>query len=985
MSKFEQSKFFEKISSFLKSEKQDETCKNEKVLDENIEIVNKVWKKETKPLREIMLWGWDEDNNPSFLILYGRQKFVYHEEDDQNSEKILEDNVNYDCYAIFKGNEGHMPSFQSVKIIKEDEDADLEMYYKKGVSYNWGWYGNADYIIEDFYNLEEDDALTLPYFIKQSYEQYVQKIKETGKEFEGFKIAKNQNEVLNLDASITQFSEIIINIIGKNNIYLRKKLLKELISKNPPKEVYKVLLEKGSSELISGLFLELAKSKNSILNEEAKSLVESEITWVEENYAKGVKRCAKLYINSLDEDLRANRIDFIKKTLSNMDLHLIKLWGKDIEKDKVIPPTKYRMYALCGYLEDYSRYSGEEGDERYKVGPYTNGRTFNLIELKNTIQESEVYELADVIGKIAYYVDAPRLTYHFKGNRNIRGLRYFHRYLKRIINGYAKNDPDKFIEAMKHLLTSYTPNDYVCKFKENYQFNELMKYYLYYDFKEKPPVYEDWKSWGARHDWFVNDQLMKLEGRNEYMKEIWDDHLEDVADIAMMAKIPPVLKACYYILKDSPKLNEFVQNISDKKLIDLAVASYEPLANMFSNILSQKLDEAKEFDPKLMITMLGYTEKEIQLIAVKYFENTNGSFTPESTADLFLLDNLRDVQGIAIKNILEFDCDKYVQFIKYLINKIGNILDKDNEISEDLKSILSTSTKKIDEVSKDKKQELVEELILDVFKERKIPEWMAVFTEEVIFSISYEELSEIVLSIDIEASKRIRSSRNKRIISILQGIKSKNLLKDKQIIDILEFGSSNMLKILFAIVEQSAEELNDRMATILIMLESDVTTLNEIAKEVFESMSGEKQRRLHAMIIDSPVARVYEYGLSKLDMIYGDLIPEEFIIQMLEHTSPAVKAYIADKTDRIINNLSESNVDVFMYYVKTLLFLPNRVSKSKHKVYQAIPKFVLNHRDKVEEVESILLNIGGSNIISDSERALVALAKVREGGMILEG
>lgn len=973
MSKFKENKLLKMVSSFFAPKVE---------LEENIDLQKKVWYKDYNPLRQIILWGWDENNNPSFLILYGRHMFKKNKDENGNIVNILEDNVSYDCYAIFKGKEGHLPSFEAVKIIREDEDA--EMYFKKDVYYNWGWCYNKENKFKDFYNLKEVQ-ISLPYFTTQSQEQYLQIIYEKKIQFSGFKVAENQNEVLNLDTSIAEFSEIIIDIMSKNNIYLRKKMLKELLAKNPPKEVYKFLLEKGSSELISGLFLELAKYKNPILFEEAKNLVKSEITWAKANYAKGVKRCAQIYINLIDENLKTDRIDFIHKTLSNMDLHLIKIFGKDILDDKVMTPSKYRMYAMDGFLADYSRYSGEEGEVRYKAGPYTNGRIFNLIEFKNTIQEAEVYELADVIGKIAYYVDAPRLTYYFKGNRNIKGLRYFHRYLKRIINDYAQNDPDKFIESMKQLLTSYTPNDYVCKFKGNFQFNELMKYYLYYDFKEKPPIYEDWRSWSARYNWFSNDQLMKLEGRYDYMKEIWDDHLEDVAEIALMAQITPVKKACYYIFKDSPKLDEFIQNTSYKKLIDLATTSYEPIAKMFLDKLYKKLQKSNKFDPKIMITLLSYAQIEIQLIAGEYFSKTNGSFSPESTADLFLLDNLDQLEGIAIRNILEFDGDKYVEFIKYIVNKISNILDNDNKISADLRSILTVSTKKVEEASKTNKQELVQDLILNLFNETKMPEWIGSFIEEVIFAISYEELQEILLNINLEANNRLTFARNKRIISVLEAIKNKKLLKDPQIIEILELGTSNMLEILFNIIEENRGELINRYSTLLIILESEITTITNIAKEIFESMPEDAQKKLHAIIIDSPAINVSEYGLLKLDDIYGDLIPEEFIIQMLEHSSPKVKAYISDKTHKIINNLSDVNVNSFMYYFKTLLFLPNKISKSKDKIYEAIPRFVSTHKDKLEEVENILLNIGGSNIILDSERALVTLAKIREEGMSIEG
>ena len=72
------------------------------------------------------------------------------------------------------------------------------------------------------------------------------------------------------------------------------------------------------------------------------------------------------------------------------------------------------------------------------------------------------------------------------------------------------------------------------------------------------------------------------------------------------------------------------------------------------------------------------------------------------------------------------------------------------------------------------------------------------------------------------------------------------------------------------------------------------------------------------------------------------------------------------------------NKELFMYYLKTLVYLPNRHTKSKDKMYNVIPQFAMKYKEKIPDIESILLDIGGSNIIIDSERALVALAKIKK-------
>ena len=259
--------------------------------------------------------------------------------------------------------------------------------------------------------------------------------------------------------------------------------------------------------------------------------------------------------------------------------------------------------------------------------------------------------------------------------------------------------------------------------------------------------------------------------------------------------------------------------------------------------------------------------------------------------------------------------------------------------------------------------------------------------EKVIFTLSFQELVDTLDEIELEKNKHMLSQKAGFIISFLNAIKKKNIPSDSGIIEILETGTSQMIKILIDAIKEYKVQLNTRFSTLLIMLESEVAALNEIAKAVFESLPAEEQKKLHSIIIDSPDKKVYSYGLTKLYELYEkpeETIPEDFVLQMLEHTSPEVKAYISDKVDKIITNLGNGNRELFMYYVKTLLFLPNRVSAGKENIYKVLPEFVLVYREKQTEIEDMLLDLGSSNIILDSERALVALAKIKKEVLSIE-
>lgn len=959
----------------------------------NVKKSNKVWKKQTNPMRTLVLWGWDENKNPGFLIFYGEHKFGSSKSDGYNT---LEDDVKYTYYAVFKGKRGHMPSFKAVKIIKQysygnsQNKKPNDMYFKTVLNDYWYWSSRDKYKVKEFYNLESKQQFVLPYFISQSYDKYIREIQNQNINFSGFKLAENPNQILKLQGELLQYFEIVVDIFSNQKIYVRKKQLQNLIKMNPPKELYIKLLNIGSPEFISGLFLEFAKNKNPILSEEAQIIIKSEIELDDKNYNDGVIRCAKIYLNSLNDELKENRIKDIRKNLSKMDLHLTKIRDKDVPLDKILNGAAYRKYANSGLLRDYywtydrsiRKSIRQRANVRYEEGQYTDGVSLKITNFKNTIQEAEIYELPDVIGKIAYYTDAPRVYYNLKGSSKIKALNYFQRYVKRIINDYAKNSSDKYMTAMKYLCTSYTENDCLCKFKNNFQYNKLLKYYLYYDYKEKAPT--GYQNWSKRYDFKVNDQLVKLEGRYEYMKEIWDDNLDIAADIAIEAQIDQVVKACYYILKFSPKQQQFIEKIDYKKLINLCLCTYEPISEMFMSILQSKLEQLGEFDSKLMITLIGSSSEKMHKTAMEYFNNSNGSFSPADTADLLFLDNLDDWKELLLKNLLLMSEAQYMEFIRQVIARSSKLISADVSFSDDIKEVLSTSTDKIQQISKNDKLILLSEIISALTYGQRLPKCMEAFIEEAVFSIPYEELDSLIQEITIEPVINPIPSINKRIISIVEAVKARKIPSDNIILKVLSLGSSKMFKTLISIVNSNSKELENRFSTLLIMLESESTALNLKAQEVFGNLSTEKQKQLHALIIDSPEPKVYTFGLNKLDELYGEMIPEEFIIQMLEHNSIEIKKYISDKTNRIINSFDNVDKDIFMYYIKTLLLLPNKISKGKDKVYNVIPKFINSHKEKFQEIESMLLDIGGSNINIDSERALVALAQIREGVVLNE-
>lgn len=936
---------------------------------------NKIWKMEYPPLRKIILWGRDKDNNPGFLFLYGDHNF---QQDKKSYNYILDDFVNYTDYAIFSGKQGHLPSFESVKIMSgynyEKKKNVNEMYYKVGII-NW-WDKDEHYLFDEYAHLDSK-SISIPYFTEMSYKECVDIVKKSGIDFKGFKITENPNEILNIDEKYSDYYSDICELFTNTRIYGRKKCLKRIIEKNPDKKLYDTLLEVGSSELISGLFLEMAKLKSDLLLDDAKKLYNSKIDWVDKNYARGIKRCAKLYINIFDENKKDERIKWINTTLPEIDINLLYKHNEKIESDN-LEGIDYLSFCrenvfdshYYGYDEN-GKWKGIKIKKRYEPNNYTDGLNFDYIKFKNTMQESELYELEEVTGKIAYYLDSPRLVYYFKGSGNNSRLKYFQRYARRILDSYASNNPDKFIKAMKILFTSYTKKDYLCNFAGNFQYNYFIKHYLYNKFEEQSDYWYD----------SSEDQLLKAEGRYEFKPEIWDSHLEDVIDIAVDSKINVISKACYYILS-SEKNKDYILNVDIEKLIKLAECEYENLSKLTIKILEEKLKNIDYFDLDLMFKLINCKNSNIHKISLDYYNRTNGRLNVSQLADLLLLDNFNQWTDLFMNIFSSIDENGYIEFIKQLLNSTGEIKKRNIEFNQEIKDFLLSTINKINNISYEQKVDILSFVTDVLFNNEEITEFFAGFIEDLIFNLDYEELKNIVKETSINNSGKVISAKNKRIITILEAMQKDIIPTDSEIISILEESSSRIVKILIDIINANKDKLIDRFSTIIIMFESKIAALNNIAKSIFESMEGTPKEILHSMIIDSPVERVYLYALEMIEQMYfmpfSDRVPESFIIQMLEHGAPEVRAYISDKIENIFNNLNDSNKEIFMYYMKTLLLIPNKLSKSKKDIYNVIPNFVSIHKDKLSEVEEILLNVGGSNIILDSERALITLAKIKK-------
>ena len=84
-------------------------------------------------------------------------------------------------------------------------------------------------------------------------------------------------------------------------------------------------------------------------------------------------------------------------------------------------------------------------------------------------------------------------------------------------------------------------------------------------------------------------------------------------------------------------------------------------------------------------------------------------------------------------------------------------------------------SQKIKDLSKSQKADLFDFVADKLFTETKIPDWLAEFIEEFMFSIPYEDILDAVQEMKFDTLTRAQTSRNNRILSILRSIKFKKL------------------------------------------------------------------------------------------------------------------------------------------------------------------------------------------------------------------
>ncbi len=303
-------------------------------------------------------------------------------------------------------------------------------------------------------------------------------------------------------------------------------------------------------------------------------------------------------------------------------------------------------------------------------------------------------------------------------------------------------------------------------------------------------------------------------------------------------------------------------------------------------------------------------------------------------------------------------------------------MQQQQKLPENIVELLQNSVEKLQYATMAQKQKLIENFADLILSDAKIPDFIYDMAEGILFCMPYEQLKDIFQSISFEHGVLTEKKRN--TIAVAQSIQQHSMIKDSVILSILDIGSARLVKMLTEVIQKQQQELIEKPNTLLLLFECNVYALNQTAQTVFENMEQQKREKMHMILLDSPVESAYQYGLKKLEEWYGDKIPQQFISRMLEHTCITVKQFLSEKMEKAFYNLEYIQPDLYIYYAKTLLYLPNKATKSKEYIYNSMTEFLQYHPQKRKEIEEMLLDIGSTNVKINAERALVAFAQIQK-------
>lgn len=594
---------------------------------------------------------------------------------------------------------------------------------------------------------------------------------------------------------------------------------------------------------------------------------------------------------------------------------------------------KKRRHSAEDYVRSILEEMNKKEDRSWKV---------DITEFKHRLSDIELFGFSDLLGKLAFLVDTKKLNFTSESGAGGEGaFLYFHRRIRRTADAYRDHAEAEYVIFLYHMMSAYTDpvsrGEWVPVF---------LKKYLYTDYFA--PDIRSQTDWYRKKTRVSSEILMMQRNRLEEKKELWEEQLPLLIDLLISCREKLILRFVEKVLFSYQRKDDFVASLPFEKVLALSEIEYEPIASWFA----EELDK-RSLEPVQLLCLL---------------------FAPNS----------KKYESLIEKKLVSFEETDLLECIEGIYDNVFGIWHSKDPLNDASKKLLDRLADTMQSFSPASLQRILKGIgsFDSKFLTQELHPALKEFTERAVFSLTREAIEEAA---DFALIRQI-FPKGHRAELLIRVIRERTTPSISFLKEILEQGPPEMMEKLTEVLYERSVEWKKNPQIFLLLAESSVRSWEEIVSKWIREMNGKEREEAIKLLLDSPSERAYMKAFEFLEKEESLSDSEDFLLRMLEHGSEKIRSYAAKRMRGLIasmrekRELKEEQAKILLYYMKSLLLLPNRVSESKAEIYNCLPDFLKLYPKAKKRVEEMLLDIGGSNIKRDSERALVALARIRKEG-----
>ncbi|MHA1819524.1 MAG: hypothetical protein ACTSU2_03965 [Promethearchaeota archaeon] len=662
-----------------------------------------------------------------------------------------------------------------------------------------------------------------------------------------------------------------------------------------------------------------------------------------------------------------------------------------------------------------------------------------FIYIKDIFQKAVALDLPEVVGKCAYYYDTLLAKEIASELGSHRSYYYFKKLYLRQLRKYSK-ETGKLLRALKGFLSSYKERDYYGHIRRASQYFASIRHYLLIDVLFKfDKFFSDNLEFVL--DLLPEIKLnLILDHFTRYLNE--GGKIEEILGAKDMLSLIRLVNSTNnqiaeffsnYLKKRMSSETEFnsdylielmeIENQFGAEIVGEYINKFQPKCSGYllyryflmknkkywmqeGKLIDTHIKAATEDDVFNFMKVLLENFTELYLNAKK--GKVNGHIRAEE---------IKIFNDLISENILKSESDKLDTLIGEILEIIIFMIEEYSKSGTfDLNINLSATGSDLGE----------EEGIYDL---NKFLSDLYVFFLNNLFSIDLSELKKLKEKHPIEfkeleelsQSHFIGDETSRHLIYFLSALNSNRAPPSHVIKSVLFKGLTNIKNKMVEYLNLTIDKWIKDPYIVLQCLEVGISSLINNIDKHFEEIPDEietdgaisrhvlgKRSQTLFLILDSPVRTAFEFGLRKLEKLYSPIdkdlttkegkeaiatkIPYNILIRLLEHPAPEVKSWLSGRFHDLINNIEkyiddsdeirlQRSIDLFLYYTKTIIYFPNRFSKERLNVYDALYRLALKYKENKEiinKIQNTLLEAGASNVQVNSDNALLTLAKILE-------